>query len=128
MSKRNPEQELKKFKQDFEKAARKKDRAALEKMIHNDFTLVTPEGHIVDKKELIADITDPSSDFMNSFLRAEHRTVFHVNGDTARETADVKIKGHLAKKRDISGDYVNTATYVHGTTGWQMAGNSLTKK
>lgn len=128
MSKRNPNQELKKFKQEFEKAARQKDRAALEKMVHDDFTLVTPEGGVVDKQELIDDIVDPASTFMNSFLRTEHKTVFHVNGDSARETADVKLKGRVGQRRSVAGEYVNTATYVRGAAGWQMAGNSLTKK
>jgi len=128
MSKRNPDQELKKFKQHFEKAARQKDRAALEKMIHDDFTLVTPEGAVVQKNELINDIVDPTSNFMDSFFRTERKTVFHVDGNTARETADVKLKGRVGKRPQVDGDYVNTATYVRGSAGWQMAGNSLTKK
>jgi ketosteroid isomerase-like protein len=128
MTMQRAEQELKQFKHDFEQAARKKDRAALERMLHDDFTLVDPQGNVVNKISLIDTIVGPDTDIMNSFLRQEHKTIFSINGDTARETADVQLKGKLHKRGDVSGDYVNSATYVKGPSGWQFVGNSLHKK
>jgi ketosteroid isomerase-like protein len=121
------DQELKKFKQDFEKAARHKDRPALEQMIHDDFTLVDPSGNLVDKRKLIDEIVHPDSDFMQNFSRAEHKTTIHISGDSARESADVKIKGKVAK-RDYTGDWINTTTFMKGPAGWQIVGNTMTKK
>ena len=123
----NAEKELKKFKDDFEKATKKRDRASLESMVHDDFTLVDPDGKIISKQQLIDDIVDPKSTFQDSFNRKEHQTSFHADGDAARETADVTITGNLKGKK-VTGQYVNSATYVKGPSGWQMAGNTLTRK
>jgi ketosteroid isomerase-like protein len=122
------EQELKQFKHDFEVAAQKKDRAALERMIHDDFTLVDPEGDIVNKTSLIDTIVGAETDIMKSFLRKEHQTTISVSGNTARETAEVQLKGKLDQIGDVSGDYLHSATYVKGPNGWQFMGNSLHKK
>ena len=126
--KQQAEQELKQFKHDFEQASKRKDRAALERMIHDDFTLVDPNGAIVDKKNLIDAIVHDQSDFAQNFARMEHKTTIDVNGSAARETADVRIKGKLATRGDVSGDYVNSATYVRGPGGWQFIGNTLHRK
>jgi ketosteroid isomerase-like protein len=120
-------QELVKFKRDFEAATDRKDRAALEQMIHDDFTLVDPNGQEVNKKRLIDDIVDPTTDFMKNFTRSEKRTVFHSSGTAARETATVKLRGKLKRRGDITGRYVNSATFLKGPDGWQMAGNTLHK-
>jgi len=127
MSQSNADQELKRFKQEFEKASKKKDRTALESMIHDEFTLVDPSGNIVDKQQLIDGIVDPKSTFADSFSRKEHKTTILADGSTARETADVSFNGKL-KGKDISGQYINSATYVKGSSGWQLAGNTLMKK
>ena len=119
--------DLDQFKRDFEDAARKKDRAALERMIHDDFTLVDPNGKEVNKKRLIDDVVHSTSNFMTSFARSEKRTVFQLNGGAARETANVKLEGNLKGHGDITGRYVNSATFLKGPNGWQMAGNTLHK-
>ena len=96
-------------------------------MIHDDFTLIDPSGKEVDKTTLINEIVHPASDFMQNFSRAERRTTIHVDGSSARESTDVKIKGRGARL-DYTGDWVNTATYMKGPKGWQFIGNSMTKK
>ena len=135
MERQTADQELAQFKKNFEGASRAKNRAALQGMLHEDFTLIDPSGRIVGKQELIEAICHPNSTFAQSFNRAEHKTVFHVQGNVARETADVIIKGSL-RTEDVSGTYVNTVTYVKDSTlayikdpaGWHMVGNSLVKK
>ena len=120
-------QELVQFKRDFEDAARQKDRAALERLIHPDFTLVDPNGREVNKKRLIDDIVAPASNFMQSFKRSARHTVFHPEGRAARETAAVTLRGHLKRRGNVTGRYVNSATFLRGPDGWQMAGNTLHK-
>ncbi|HWW82134.1 MAG TPA: nuclear transport factor 2 family protein [Vicinamibacterales bacterium] len=120
-------QDLSQFKRDFEDAARNKDRASLERLIHDDFTLVDPNGNEVKKKRLIDDIVHGASDFMTSFKRAEKRTVFQLDGVAARETATVSLAGNLHRHGDIGGRYINSATFLKGPNGWQMAGNTLHK-
>jgi len=119
--------DLRQFKRDFQDAARKKDQAALERMIHDDFTLVDPAGKEVNKKALIQDIVHSSSNFMTGFKRTEKRTVFHIDGNAARETAHVSLRGNLQRHGEITGRYINSATFLKGPDGWQMAGNTLHK-
>jgi ketosteroid isomerase-like protein len=122
------EHELKQFKKDFEEASKRKDRAALERMIHDDFTLVDPDGNRIDKKNLIDGIVHSQSNFAQNFGRSEHKTTIEINGNAARETAEVRMHGNLAQRGDVSGEYINTATYVHGPNGWQFLGNTLHRK
>jgi ketosteroid isomerase-like protein len=119
--------DLEQFKRDFEDAAHNKDRAALERLIHDDFTLVDPNGKEVNKASLIATIVHPTSDFMPSFNRSEKRTVFQRDGKAVRETANVKLGGNLKGRGDVTGRYINSATFLKGANGWQMAGNTLHK-
>lgn len=119
--------DLRQFKRDFEDAARKKDQAALERMIHDDFTLVDPGGKEVNKKALIQDIVHSTSNFMTGFKRTEKRTVFQLDGRAARETANVSLRGNLKRHGEITGRYINSATFLKGPDGWQMAGNTLHK-
>jgi ketosteroid isomerase-like protein len=121
------EQSLYRFKSEFEKAAREKDRATLNRLIHDDFSLVDPNGNVISKQEVINDIVHPNSQFMDSFVRRELRTAYHVDGNVARETAAVLMQGQHVKHGDITGQYVNTATFVHTANGWKMIGNSLHK-
>src|SRR5262249_51971515 len=85
---------------------------------HDRFTLVDPSGTIIGKDGLINEIVHDQSNFMDSFVRIEHSPAVHVDG-TARETADVKLKGRKAG-RVVTGTYVNAITYIRGPKGWQF--------
>lgn len=120
------EKELKALKREFQEASKRKDREALERMLHDDFTLVDPSGNIVDKRQLIEGIVHPGSTFADNFERNEQRTTFFEEGNLVREVADVRMEGKL-QGRKVTGDYINTATYIKGPQGWQFAGNTLRK-
>jgi len=127
MPRRNvAERELREFKDAFERASRDNDRTALDRMLHPDFTLVTPEGDIVEKDQLIATIVANDSNFMEQrFDRSERRTVFHLSGNLAKETADVDIQGNLSTRGQVTGYYFHTATFVRSRAGWQMLSNTM---
>jgi ketosteroid isomerase-like protein len=120
------QKELKDLKRDFQEASKRKDREALERLLHDDFTLVDPSGDIVNKEQLIEGIIHPQSTFADNFERNEQKITFFEEGNLVREVADVKIGGNL-RGRKVTGDYINTATYIKGPTGWQFAGNTLRK-
>jgi ketosteroid isomerase-like protein len=124
MSAQTIEQELIEFKAQFYDATKRKDREALEKMIHDDFSFIDPEGQIVDKAHCLYSITHPNSHFTDNFKREEKKVSTSVNGNTVTEVADVELIGTL-KGEDRTGAYINTATYVKGPDGWQMLGNTL---
>jgi hypothetical protein len=127
MPRRNvAERELRQFKDEFERASRENDRAALDRMLHPDFTLVTPEGAIVEKDQLIDTVVAAESNFMGQqFDRSERRTVFYLSGNMAKETADVDIQGNLRGRGSVGGYYFHTATFVRSRAGWQMLSNTI---
>ena len=124
---KNAAQSLRQFKLDFEEASRKKDQAALQRMIHDDFTLVDPDGKEINKATLIQEIVDGRTNFMTGFTRTERSTTFQTDGNGARETADVQLRGNLSHRGNITGRYINSATFQKGPDGWQMVGNTLHK-
>lgn len=119
------EQELRELKVNFLRAAQAKDRNTLNALIHDDFSLVDPSGNEVGKRELINDIVHDRSDFLHNFNRHDHSVAFHIDGNVARETAAVRMRGNHARHGDITGEYINSATYLRTTDGWKMIGNTL---
>lgn len=128
MATRNAEQELRQFKQDFQQATHKKDRAALEQMLHDDFTMISPGGTTLSKQELIDDICHPDSDFGRDSQKSPRKTTVSIQGNMAHETADVQMKGKVGPLGDVTGTYVDTSTYIRGPQGWQFLSNSIHKK
>ncbi len=124
MSDQAIEAELAEFKKAFFQATVAKDREALERMLHPDFSFIDPEGQIVDKVHCLYSITHPRSHFTDNFSRKELRISFSVDGDTVTEIAEVELNGTL-KGYDRTGRYIDTATYVKGPGGWQMIANTL---
>jgi hypothetical protein len=118
------EQELAEFKKLFYEATKRKDRATLETLIHDDFRFVDPEGQVVDKVHCLYSMTHPNSHFTDNFKREEKKISTSVDGDTVTEVATVDMVGTL-KGLDRTGAYINTATYVKGPNGWQMLSNTL---
>lgn len=125
---RDPDRELQDFKDEFERASREKDREALERLVHPDFSMVTPDGDTVSKRGVIAGIVAPGSDFMPHFQREERITTFSAGRDLVREIADVRIAGHIPGRGELTGEYTHSAIFIRGNRGWQFFGNTLTRK
>jgi Domain of unknown function (DUF4440) len=125
---RDPERELREFKQEFDRASREKDRGALERLVHPDFSMVTPDGGTVSKRGVIAGIVSPGSDFMPHFQREERVTTFSVGRDLVREIANVSMGGHIPGRGELTGDYTHSAIFIRGVHSWQFFGNTLTRK
>jgi hypothetical protein len=125
---RDPDRELEDFKQEFERASREKDREALNRLVHPDFSMVTPDGDTVSKRGVIEGIVAPESDFMPHFQRKERTTTFSAGRDLAREVADVRIAGHIPGRGELTGEYTHSAVFIRGDWGWQFFGNTLTRK
>lgn len=124
---RDPDRELREFKQEFERASREKDREVLNRLVHPDFSMVTPEGDTVSKRDVIQGIVAPGSDFMPYFDREERTITFSKGRDLVREIADVSIAGHIPGRGDLAGQYTHSAVFIRGDKGWQFLGNTLTR-
>jgi hypothetical protein len=125
---RDPDRELREFKEEFYRASREKDRAALDRLVHPEFSMITPDGRMVGKRGVIAGIAAPGSDFMPQFSREERITTFTPGRDLVREVANVNMGGHIEGPGDVTGDYTHSAIFIRGRHGWQFFGNTLTRK
>ena len=125
---RDPDRELRDFKEEFERASREKDREALERLVHPDFSMVTPDGDTVSRRGVIEGIVAPGSNFMPHFERQERTTTFSAGRDLAREVADVRIAGRIPGRGELTGEYTHSAVFVRGDRGWLFFGNTLTRK
>ena len=120
--------EFTRFKRAFEQASRDKDRAAVEAMMHPDFSMVTPQGDVVSRSGVIAGITSAGSTFMPDYRRQERTIAFRAGRGVVREIADVHVGGEIPGRGAVTGDYTHSAVFVRGEHGWQFFGNTLTRK
>jgi len=116
------------FKKAFEQASRDKDREAIERMMHADFSMVTPQGDVVSRRGVIAGITASGSNFMPDYERQERTISFESGRGIVREIADVHVGGEIPGRGPVAGDYTHSAVFVRGPDGWQFFGNTLTRK
>jgi ketosteroid isomerase-like protein len=122
------EPQLQQVKENFKKAAKAKVRADLEVLLHANYSFISPEGDIFTKQQLIENVLHPTTNFLNhNFNRVELEIAVSADGNTVTEVANVELIGDL-KGEDRTGAYINTATYVKGPDGWQILGNTITKK
>ncbi len=120
--------QLQQLKERFSAATKSKDRAALEAILHTNYTLTSPEGHVLTKRQVIENLLQPGTNFMDGkFTRTERKVGVSPDGNTVSEVADVQFEGDLTGE-NRTGCYVNTATYVKGPDGWVILGTTITKR
>lgn len=119
--------DLRRFKESFQEAVKARDGSALEEMLHANYSFVGPEGNVFSKRQLIENLLNPTTNFMDhNFRRVERRISISDDGNTVTEVADVDLAGDLTGE-DRTGKYVNTVTFVRGTRGWQILSNTITR-
>jgi len=116
------------LKEGFQRAAKSKDRSALELLLHANYSFLSPEGLIIGREQLIENILHPTTNFLNhNFNRVERKISVSADGNTVTEAADVDLIGDLIGE-DRTGAYINTATYVKRDGRWQILANTITAK
>lgn len=109
------EQELKKLENQWSDATVKKDFAALDRIMADDFTNTSPEGGLSTKAQFIASVKS-GEDVLSSFALSDIKV--RVYGDTAVVTYVIKAK-ETFKGRDVSGTSRDTDTWVKRGGSWQ---------
>lgn len=102
-------------------AVRRKDAAWMERHYDDEFTFVSPDGALNDKRADIEDMKNVSFDSME----ASDMDV-RVSGDTAVVTGVSAIKGKY-KNQDISGRYRFTDTFVKRDGEWKILATQSTR-
>ncbi len=121
------EPDLQELKARFQMAAKSKVREELEGILHGEYAIVTSEGEIIEREQLIDNVIHASTNFLNhNFRRVERHIAISADGNTVTEVADVDLIGDLIGD-DRTGRYINTATYVKGPNGWVLLGNTITR-
>ena len=116
---RSIQQQLMQLQRAEDDAEKKKDIAALNSLLSDDFLFTAPNGVISDKKKLIEDVKNggPASDETISYddVRA------HVYGTTAVVNYLLIVKGGDKDRNDFTNHYRNTVVWVKQQGHWRMA-------
>jgi ketosteroid isomerase-like protein len=118
------EQELIKLENDWNDAMVKRDMAALNRIVTDDWTTIDPDdGTIMTKAQSLADLKS-GEDVYTSAVGDEWKV--RVYGDAAvvlsRETVKEQYKG-----KDVSGQYRFTDTWIKKAGRWQCVASAGTK-
>lgn len=115
-----------------------RDKATLESMFADEYSFVDPFGVVGTKQSTIENI-------MSGKIRREGfgkqgfestETKLHIYGNTAVSSGSFTMKGSVSvryvdtgavRRRDISGVYHTTHTYVYRDGRWQLSSSHMTK-
>jgi ketosteroid isomerase-like protein len=117
------EQTLMQMERDWTQAGLKKDAAAMDKIVADDWVAFSFDGKMETKAEAMADLKSGASTTQSVELGAMKVRVF---GDTAVVTGSDTEKSTF-KGKDSSGKYVWTDVFVKRQGHWQAAASQSTK-
>jgi ketosteroid isomerase-like protein len=122
------EQELTKLTNDWNAAMAKRDVAALERILSDDWTLVSADGAVGSKAEFLADLR--SGDYALSSTVVNEMKV-RAYGNAAVVITHYTTVKEQYKGKDISGSYRTIDTWVKRGGRWQCvatAGSKIAQK
>jgi ketosteroid isomerase-like protein len=109
------EREVEKLEREVGEAITRRDTAALDRLLADDFIVTNPAGQVMTKKEAIAALTAPEYD-LESLVNDEIKV--RVFGDVALATALGTAKGRY-KGQDASGQFRYLRVWVKRQGCWQ---------
>jgi uncharacterized protein DUF4440 len=122
MSKKSAATQPQRFKDGLLKAAKAKDRKALEKLFHEDYYLLTHRGEIIDRESLLDGVLQSNANYADFLCRVPVHTRFQSEGDTIREVSEINLNGNgsgqpVETAEGAVGNYIYTAIYLRGEKG-----------
>ena len=114
------EQELMRLQHAEDEAESKKDFAALERLLSDDFIFTAPNGAISDKKKLIEDVKNDDEPEAGQTISYDDVKV-HAYGKTAVVNYLLVVRGRDKDGKDYSNRYRNTVVWVKPQSRWRMA-------
>jgi ketosteroid isomerase-like protein len=116
------EEELTRMEQEVGEAITRRDVAALDRLIADDFVSTNPLGQMTTKKDVIAMLSSP--DYELESLNNDEITV-RVFGEAAVATAVVTVKGRY-RGQDASGQFRYLRVWVKRQGRWQAVAAQVT--
>lgn len=103
-------------------AAVKRDTAAMERLLADDFVGVSPNGEYATKSQLITDFKTPLPENAGELLGIDiNDSKVRMYGDTAVMNAKVTFRGQSAAGQKGSYDQIYTMVAVKKKGQWQIA-------
>ena len=116
------EQALRRIQRDWADARLKRDSSFATQIEADDFTIVWPDGQIINKQDDVKSYEADGAVF-SEFKITDLDVRFY--GETAIVVGQGSIKGHTPTK-DLSGRYVWTDTFVKQNGGWKAVASQVT--
>jgi ketosteroid isomerase-like protein len=117
------EREVGRVNREFDEAERRRDFAAIERTLADDFIWTTFGGTVFNRAETGEHLS--SGDSRYELYRSDDVRV-RVYGDTAVVTARLLRRGRNSK-RDLSGEFRYTRVYVKQEGRWRMVAYQMTR-
>jgi ketosteroid isomerase-like protein len=116
------ERALRRIQRDWAEARLKRDSSFATQIEADDFTVVWPDGQIINKE---GDVKSYEADgaVFSEFKITDLNVRFY--GETAIVVGQGSIRGHTPTK-DLSGSYVWTDTFVKQNGGWKAVASQVT--
>src|SRR2546423_1103881 len=119
------EQELMQLQHAADEAEDKKDLAALDRLLTDDYIFTAPGGAVTDKKHLIAGVKNNVPEEGQTISYEDVKA--HVYGEAAVVNYLLVVKGRDPKRRDYTNRYRNTVVWVRQQGHWRMAAIHATR-
>ena len=116
------EQQIAQVNRDFDEAERKRDFAAIERMLADDFIWTTFAGTVFDRPGTINHLRSGDSKYD---LYQSDDVRIRIYGDAAVTTGRLIRRGRNSKG-DLSGEFRYTRVYLKQTGNWRVAAYQLT--
>jgi ketosteroid isomerase-like protein len=121
---KSAEQEVKQMMDQYTAALTKRDTAALERIWAGDYTFVNATGAVLTKAERLANAKSGATKLETITPVGDQKIRFY-GGDVAVVIGRFTLKGQYSGKA-TSGDFQESAVWVKGPSGWQLACNQIT--
>jgi len=118
----NDDEALRKIQHDWADARLKRDSSFAVQIEADDFTVVWPDGQIINKQDDVKSYEGDGAVF--SEFKITDLDV-RIYGETAIVVGQGSIKGHTPTK-DLSGRYVWTDTFVKQKGAWKAVASQVT--
>ena len=114
------EQELMRLQRAVNEAETKKDFAALDRLLADDYIFTAPGGAISNKKQLVEDLRKSEPDAAGQTIDFDEVKVYDY-GDTAVVNYLMTVKGQDEDGKSYANRYRNTVIWIRQQKRWRMA-------
>ncbi len=116
---KNKAKEFMRLQKAADEAEDKKDLAALDRLLADDYLFTAPGGAVTDKKQLIEEVKTNVPEAGQTISYDEAKA--HVYGNAAVVNYILIVKGRDKEGKDYANRYRNTVVWVKQQGHWRMA-------